>query len=92
MILFIGKNIEFAPPPTSDIISYRMRRSEKLIIQDTDNGCCGVTVQEIKIREKNNLSCVHLQPPVKRQAAYKFQTRSKEKSTGDRRSLQNEIQ
>ena len=65
------KNREFAPTPTSDIISNRMRRSKKLIIQGTDNGCCGVTVQKIKIREKNSLSCVHLQPPVKRQACIK---------------------
>ena len=62
------KNREFASTPTSDIISYRMRRSKKLIIQGTDNGCGGMMVQKIKIREKNNLSCVHLQPPVKRQA------------------------
>ena len=60
------KNREFVG--TSDIVSYRMRRSKKLIIQGTDNGCCGVTVQKIEIREKNNLSCVHFQPPVKRQA------------------------
>ena len=62
------KNREFARTPTSDIISYRMRRSKKLIIQGTDNRCCGVTAQKIKIREKNNLSCVRLQPPVKLQA------------------------
>ena len=70
MILFFYylKNREFAPTPISNIISYRMRRSKKLIIQGTDNRCCGVTVQKIKIREKNNLSCVHLQQPVKRQA------------------------
>ena len=30
------KNREFAPTPTSDIISYRMRRSKKPIIQVTD--------------------------------------------------------
>ena len=62
------KKREFAPTPTSDIISYRMRRRKKLIIQGTDNGYCGVTVQKIEIREKNNLSCVHVQPPIKRQA------------------------
>ena len=49
------KNRKFAPTPTSDIISYRMRRSKKLIIQGTDNGCGGVTVQKNQNKRKNNL-------------------------------------
>ena len=58
--LYLTNYREFTPTSTSDIISYR----KKMNIQGTDNGCCGVTVQKIKIREKNRLSCMHHQPLV----------------------------
>ena len=66
MILYL-KNREFAPTPTWDIISYRMRRSKKLAIQGAGNGCGGMTVQKKKKEQSvvrassatRKASCLH---------------------------------
>ena len=55
---FYLRNRESALTPTSDIGSYRMRRSKKLIIQGTRNGRGVMTVQKNQ-NERKEQSIVH---------------------------------
>ena len=74
------KNKEFGPTPTLDIISYRMRRSKRLIVQGTGNGCGDMTVQKNQNKRKNNLFSVCIfGHPLSVRPAYKFQKRNRKR-------------